>query len=400
MLSIVVCQSIAWVQRSPTTYLHPSCHGARPCKDRPGLFAIPEDVVDVDFEPVEKKQKQVVTAPQDSEPASKSLIDISLESDPQFKDVRIPFCQGDEFIDVKLAFTVELEGSVYGIGVPFDDAVAILITEKDGDEDDAPTTTTYVNPDEYETKEDNQELMEIMAVQVQEQLGEELILRKTPRVLTISGGLGELTDRWQEEVVPPPASLDDLLQSAASSGDQTLDEEISDFYEFMKKELGEEEVKKTMLEDPSEEDRELMKLFDVPGMSGTDGLEDLIGSMVQDLEGDSDSVVAEAEALKPNQEGVSLKLIGFDFSDKSKSFTLVKLLQPYVLVGRISGEKTIQGSKNDDDDEEGTSDIRFDLLSREEEQMVIPKLEELCQSDLEASGLTLGGESFVESEAN
>ena len=55
-------------------------------------------------------------------------------------------------------------------------------------------------------------------------------------------------------------------------------------------------------------------------------------------------------------------------ADGTKSYSLVKLLQPYVLIGKYAG-----------DEKEG---IRFELLTHEEERVVIPKLEELCQEDL------------------
>ncbi len=32
--------------------------------------------------------------------------------------------------------------------------------------------------------------------------------------------------------------------------------------------------------------------------------------------------------------------------------------------------------------------IRFELLTPEEESVIVPKLEEMCQEDLEANGLT------------
>lgn len=368
-LSLIVALSLiyachAWIIPSTTT-----------CRQqcRTALFVkVPntDDIVDVDFERVKESEDN----DDGSSPAAavsfgeqtKTLLDVSMESgDPQWKQARIPFCRGQEYIDGKLAFMVELEGMSYGIAVPFDDPVAIVMeSPKKGDD------ITYVDPDN-QVDDESQELMEIMAAQVKEHLGDEYDLRKTPKVLTVSGGLGKITDNWEQQLMPQPASVEELLKDA----DDDVDDEIAGFYQFMKEELGEKEFEKTMKEELSEEEREFMKFFDVPGV-GTEkenlaGLEDLVNSMTEDV-----TEVPQAQEFQPDTDGVSLKLIGFNFADGSKSYSLVKLLQPYVLIGKYI-----------DADED--QDIRFELLTPEEEQVVIPKLEELCREDLEAAGLSL-----------
>ena len=70
----------------------------------------------------------------------KSLFDLSLESDPEFMDSRIPFIDysttksssGTNYIDVKLAFMAELDGAQYGIAIPFDSAAALTLEKEDG----------------------------------------------------------------------------------------------------------------------------------------------------------------------------------------------------------------------------------------------------------------------------
>jgi hypothetical protein len=312
----------------------------------------------------------------------KTLLDLSLESgDPQWNKARIAFTRGNDYIDGKLAFTVALEGIQYGIAVPFDDPVAIVqeITKNNDDNDDDNTSSSeviYIDPDNYEAEDEHQELMEIMAAQVQDQLGEEFQLRKTPKVLTISGGLGKITDHWERDLMPKSATIEELMEQ-----DMEEDEEIAEFYQFMKQELGEEEFEKTMKEELTEEDKEMAKFFDIPGL-GTQkddlvGLEAMMQSIADDVENlnENDGVEEAAKEFQPNTDGVSLKLIGFNFADGSgKSYSLVKLLQPYVLIGKYIEEQ---------------EDIRFELLTPEEEQVLIPKLEELCQEDLQAAGLTL-----------
>ena len=367
-----------------------------------------DDVLDVDFERVvatddgkdlKVEQAYVGQDEEEQEPLygyQKSLLDVSLESgDPMWKETRIPFCRGDEYIDGKLAFMVELDGAEYGIAVPFDDPVAIVVEENpkatkkkqkknrdneadnvsgdgDGDDDDDDSTITYIDPEKYgDEVADNQELMEIFAAQVKEQLGEEYTLRKTPKVLTISGGLAKITDNWERNLMPRSATVDELLEEV---GEDDLQEEMSSFLDFMKQELGEEEFEKTMNEDPSDEDLELFKFFDIPGLGthkdDTKGLEELMNSIGDDIDD-----VEEAKQFEVNTDGCSLKLLGFHFGDGSKTYSLVKLLQPFVMIGR-----RVQ------DEKEGLS---FDLLAPEEEGIVIPKIEGICQNDLKEAGLSL-----------
>jgi hypothetical protein len=379
------------------------------------------EIVDVDFERVVVESSSSSTTTDEFPPSEsfetlgddddmnqkKTLLDLSLDADPRWKTARIPFCRGDEYIDAKLAFMVELEGVQYGIAVPYDDAVAVIVSEgtastatskKDGNDDGI--SVTYVDPDAYHENEEYQELMEIMAVQVQKELGEEFMLRKTPKVLTISGGLSELTNKWEKDIFGKPASIEELLK-ATQTNDESIDDEVSDFLSFMKSELGEEEFEKTMNEEPSGEDQELMKFFNVAGVGenkdDTAALEDLIKSMEDDLE-ENKGVRAQAAEMAPDTDGLSLKLISFDFGGGKKSYSLVKLLTPYVLVGKYCEEEEMSIIDAGDESSSDTNviargDIRFDLLTAEEERVLIPKLEQVCKEDLSKAGLSLGENS-------
>lgn len=302
----------------------------------------------------------------DSSSTPKTLLELSMDGgDPRWKETRIPFCRGTEYIDGKLAFMVDLEDVSYGIAIPFDDAVAIVKTIASKEDQEEPEVT-YIDPDNYDADDDSQELMEIMAKQVKENLGEDLLLRKTPKVLTISGGLSAVTDNWEQKLVNKPVSVETLLEGADDDDDE--DEFIGSFYEFMRKELGDEEFEKTMQEEMSEEDREFAKFFDVNY--------DDVGT-AEELMANPEKIVEEAKAFHPNTDGVALKLIGFEFEDRSRSYQLVKLLKPYPLVGkRIIEDVEQQG-------------LRFELLSPEEEKILIPKLEEFCREDLTKAGLSL-----------
>jgi len=405
LLSLLVASVSGFI---PAWRLPPQLlQGTVPCW---GTFGSSPDseksIVDADFERVLSEDETTDTEKNfpsaesfetlGDESKKKTLFDLSLDADPRWKEARIPFCRGDEYIDAKLAFMVQLEGIQYGIGVPYDDAVAIIVQDTTGstgssrEGNDKGSVVTYVDPDLYDENEEYQELMEIMAVQVQNELGEELALRKTPKVLTISGGLSRITDTWERDLLGEPMRAEEMLK-ASSLTEETNDREIAEFLDFMKAELGEEEFEKTMREDPSEEDRELVKYFKVPGlgtkMDDISELEELIKSMANDLDED-DGVTARAKEFEPNTKGLALKLVAFDFANGKKSYSLVKLLQPYVLVGKYHDE---QETNADEDNEVPEKDFRFELLSREEERVLIPKLEDVCGKTMAQAGLSFDG---------
>lgn len=361
------------------------------------------DIVDVDFERVDPSGERygarstpVEIIPPPSRVAKSNLFDWSFDADPRWKTTRIPFCRNDEYIDAKLAFMVEMDGVQYGIAVPFDDAVAIIVQEKKKgqsqlDEAKDDIEVTYVDPDKYDENEEYQELMEIMAAHVQNELGEDFMLRKTPKVLTISGDLSRITDNWEQGLLGQPTPVEDFLKTF-QIGEVSMDEDISDFMAFMRQELGEEEFEKTMREEPSDSDKELMKLFEIPGLGDKKddiaGLQALIKSMEDDLDEES-GVALQAKQFEPDTEGLSLKLISFEFADRAKSYSLVKLLEPYVLVGKYC-ESEFETATTEDLQ---YGDIRFELLSPDEERLLIPKLEILCQKDLAEAGLSFSRKS-------
>ena len=187
---------------------------------------------------------------------AKSLLDLSLESDPDFAESRIPFIDysstrnegGTNYIDVKMAFMADLDGAQYGIGTPFDSAVALTLERQvDG-------SVQYLSPD----TDDNEELMQIMAAQLHEQVGTDLQLQRTPRVLTVGGPLDNYTKNWREKLLPDPVEPKDLMDKS--------DEDLDFFHQFMRAELGDEEYEKTLSEDDDDGEltAELLELFEVP----------------------------------------------------------------------------------------------------------------------------------------
>jgi hypothetical protein len=113
----------------------------------------------------------------------------------------------------------------------------------------------------------------------------------------------------------------------------------------------------------------MWKLFDIPGLGDqADDMQGLEAMLKGTVEAEEQGVDQEAQAFESNTEGMALRLIGFNFGVGSKAYSRVKLLQL------------------DDGDQEL---IKFELLTAQEEKLIIPKVEELCRQDLETAGLSL-----------
>eukprot|EP00977_Amphora_coffeiformis_P001537 scaffold296_cov102-Amphora_coffeaeformis.AAC.25 len=343
----------AWVLRQPvTTSSRGATRHATTSFPRHWLSSTP--IIDADFERVERGGDQNVTVPDLEDLSSKSLLELSLASDPDWNETRIPFMDGDNFIDVKLAFMAELDGVQYGIGVPFDHAAAVTIEQKDG-------TVVNLSPDDPESEE----MIQVMADQLQKHVSEDLSLKKTPRILTIKGPLEAHTKDWKEKLIPQSIDTKTLLDDS--------DEDLAFFHDFMRKELGEEEYTKTLQEDMPDIDSELMELFGAIGEDGSPTVGDLFPNGIDtDKE---DLLIKEMEDFinkDISRDGVALKLISYSLQDGNK-YSVVQLLKPYALVGRYT---------------ENDEDLRFDLLSPKEADLVLPRLEDACREDLQNAGLT------------
>jgi hypothetical protein len=339
-----------------------------------------DSFLDVEFEKVKRKEEETATKKvsssqqlsSSSSTGSKSLLDLSLDMDPRWKEARIPFCYDDRYIDCHVAFTVDLDGTTtYGIGVPCDAAVAIVMEHSN-------KVITYMNP----ALEEHDELVQIMASQLQELLGDDVFLKRTPKILTISGNLNKyITEHWQDDLFRETVSTQDLMDDS--------DEGLDFFYDFMKSQLGEREFQKTLEEcrrqgdknkdEPVTHQEQLLDLFNIPGLGNQQDDVDGLEKMLQELTSSKD--ISESESFAKlgedlEHEGVALKLFGFHFREDGKSYSLVKLLKPFTIVG-----KYVDNADKDD--------LRFDLLTPQEEAIVIPRLEQICKADLEQSGLSL-----------
>ena len=358
----------SWVV--PTHTIAPIPPSGRRRTFRPDVL-LHSDVLDVEFERVNPEN---ATSKGRSEEnldllgrlKTKSLFDLSLESDPDFTESRIPFIDysarnegGTNYIDVRMAFMADLDGVQYGIGMPFDSVVALAFEKPDG-------SVQYLPPD----IDENEELMQIMATQLHDNVGADLQLQRTPRVLTVAGPLDNYTKNWREKLLPDPVETKALMD--------TSDDDLDFFHKFMREELGDEEYEKTMNEEDDDDDdeltAELLELFEVPGLGDNkdaESMKELMGSLLtpeKDFEKAKESLGLD----NLDHEGVALKLISYVFRE-GKSYSLVKLLRPYVIVGRFVPDE---------------SDPRFELLTPDEEKVVLPRLEEVCKADLKRVGLT------------
>ena len=237
-------------------------------------------MIDADFERIQDKNQTDVTArtgEEEQQPlGSKTLLQVALEADPDWNETRIPFMDGENFIDVKLAFMAELDGVQYGIGIPFDHVAAVTIERngKNNNKDDQEgQKVIHLSPDDPESEE----MIQIMAGQLQEHVGKDLSLKQTPRVLTIKGPLEKYTADWKETLVPQPLDTKFLRDDG--------DEDMDSFFEFMRKELGEEEFAKTMQESPTDIDDEILELFGGVPSSSPKTVENLFSDL-QDEDGE------------------------------------------------------------------------------------------------------------------
>lgn len=127
-----------------------------------------------------------------------------------------------------------------------------------------------------------------------------------------------------------------------------------------------------------------MGFFDNPGAHGgnskedMEGLDDLMESMKEEIE---TGEVSEAKEFIPDTENAALKLLGYTFKESGKSYFLVKPLQSYTLIGRqVKEEENI---------------IKFELLTADEEAIIIPKLEGIYKEELEANGLGFSSNGLI-----
>ena len=307
------------------------------------------EIVDADYERVVEENDD--SAPkEDFIPVlkSNSLLDMTLEDN----NVTFPFVdpESQQTLNCRLAVTAELEDQeTYAVGIPSQNGV-LMVVERGDDH------LEYIDPD----KDDNVEILEIMAGALQKYLGEDLKLQRTPRILTITGDLDKYVDAFPASLVSDELTLENIMEEP--------DDDLDKLFDFFKQQLGDEEYDKALGE-ATDLPPDLQSLFetsdgDETPLSPAD-LEEAFRKLGDDLQ----------------HEGVGVKLVGFqvnnnDEKNKSKDppsfYSLVKPVKPLTVVGRLNTE--------------GREAI-FELLTPEEEALVVPRLEKVCKEDMEAQGL-------------
>jgi hypothetical protein len=325
------------------------------------------------------KSTSLQPAPAGPSNTPESLLEWSLNTaDLDFNETRIPFVdEKDNYINVKLAFLTEPikegggEGIQYAIGVPLDHAVAVTV---ENNRDKKGSYIQTISPDDP----DNEELLRILADQLHEHVGnKDLTLLKTPRVLTVRGPLMDYTRDWKDRFSTPAFNASTLMDDS--------DEDLKFFHDFMKKELGEKEYHKTLQEAGSMDlDEELLELFGGLGQDGAPPtVQDLFPNGLKD--GNDDAFIQEMEEFVNKDlthDGVALKLLSYRLPD-GNTYSVVQPLKPIALVAKLT-----QIKNEGDDSSAGKNDMRFDLLSPEESELIIPRLEETFREEFDRLGIT------------
>jgi len=321
-------------------------------------------IVDADFERIDSNDendnsKSMSQDADSSDIFGKSILDMTIRDNNE----TFPFMDSDSqnAIFCRLAVTSNLDeelGGTYAIGIPEENGV-LMIVERGGEE------LEYIDPDVSE----NVELLEIMAGALQKYLSPDLQLQRTPRILTIAGDLDQYTNKLPDNLVSEDMTFENLMDEPDGDLDQ-----IDDFF---KEQFGKEQYNEFIKEfEQNQSDPEFLafaKFFE----EGLEGGVDEAPSTPKEFE----QAVRDL-GLDLQNDGVGLKLVGFSVKqpDHPKTapfvYSLVKPVKPLTVVGRLR--------KNAED-----NSVIFQLLSPDEEQVIVPKLEQICKKEIESLGIDL-----------
>lgn len=291
-----------------------------------------------------------------ADPSRKTLVDMVLESAPEWKDIVVEFVEKTpsgnlELIPCRMPFTVDVDGVTYSIGTPFEDTVAVLADDADGN-------PTIVDPDD----DNNMEIFQLAATALVENMGGELRLRRTPRVLTVQGDLRAVTGKY-------------LKDSGEVKTEQLLKEEDEDdafFDNFFKGQLGAGYEEEFVLDDGDDEAERLFDMFNIPGLGTEQDNDNAIKQMLDGMgsEGD-DAGDDEKEITIANKEGTkALPLFPFTSPD-GKSYAFVQLVENPLLVGK---------------EDFSIDETQRLLLDVDEAATIIPRIEEKFEKELTDAG--------------
>ena len=316
----------------------------------------------------------------------------------------VAFCDNDSntYIDCNLAFYVkdpfgdDENGAEYALGVPCDVPIVVALEEEDNDNErssagsseDAVTNLLKVlpiNPDDDNSSggggavimkdEEKEEIFQMAARALMDDFGPQIRLKKTPRTLTMEGDLEALIGDWKEVLlgaVSEGGSKDTVtFEEALAADEEGEDDNEEDFFDtIMKRDLGPDYMKLVDDDDEDEIDGELLKMF------SADDLDEDLDDLMDDISTKEDKIKQGSyeELVQRLQPSAALKLLNF-LGPGGKEYTILRPLRPILLVG-----------KEDPDDF-----TRRILLSEEEREIILPRLENACREGLEEAGYFLSG---------
>ncbi|KAL7527551.1 hypothetical protein ACHAXR_002008 [Thalassiosira sp. AJA248-18] len=336
--------------------------------------------------------------------SSNNLVEYSQNQDPEWKTMPVAFCdtESNTYIDCNLAFYVkdplgdDSEGAEYALGVPCDVPIVVALELEDGSDaatavsgaSDATVTNLAkvvpINPDDNSEgnimrDEEKEEIFQIAARALMDEFGPQIRLKKTPRVLTMEGDLDAVIGDWKEVLLgsvsssggKDKVSFEEALNAYDEDEEEDGDDEEDYFDMIMKRDLGPDYMKLVDDDDDDDEmDEALLKLFDPEGLDGDlDELMDDINDKENKIKDSSYEQLV--QQLQPSS---ALKLLNF-LGPGGKEYTILRPLRPILLVG-----------KEDPDDY-----TRRILLTKEERETILPRLESACREGLEKAGFFMAG---------
>ena len=275
-----------------------------------------DDIIDAEFV---RDDEQVSDSGGTS--LSTTVADMVLDAAPEWKDIVVEFVSRTpsgnlNVIPCRMPFTVNVDGEVYSIGMPFEDAVAVLEDDADGQ------LSSLVDPDD----DANEEVFQLAATALTENMGNELRLRRTPRVLTVQGDLKAITGKFLQEKQAEPVQAKALIKDEEDDDDAFFDS-------FFRRELGEHYEDEFAVDDIDSD--ELLDLFSVPGL-GTEGdNEEAIRGLIDEIAADDHAGAGMTDRMVSiaNDGAKALPLFPFT-SPEGKSYAFVQFKDIPLLVGK------------------------------------------------------------------
>ena len=307
---------------------------------------------------VDDQSRRGATATAADDSTQKTLVDMVLENAPDWKNIVVEFVQKTpsgnlELIPCRMPFMVDVDGVTYSIGTPFEDTVAVLTDDADGN-------PIIADPDD----DDNMEIFQLAATALNENMGGEFFLRRTPRVLTVQGDLSAVTGKY-------------LKGSGEVETDELLKEEDEDdafFDNFFKEQLGAGYEEEFALNDDDDDKQaeKLLDMFNIPGLGTEEDNDDAIKELLDGIGSEDEDNVNDSEAIAIATKDGTKALPLFPFiSPDGKSYAFVQLVDKPLLVGK--------------------EDVSIDetqrlLINADEAAEIIPIIEEKFEKELRELG--------------